>query len=225
MDWLSYKMYTPKHFEESDVSVMHELIRAQPLATLVTMGAGGLTANHIPLIASPEPTPYGTLLGHVARANSIWKELVSGKEALAIFHGPDAYISPSWYATKQETGKVVPTWNYAVVHAYGTLRVIDDPSWVRAQLELLTTQSEAAMPAPWAVSDAPAEYIEKLIHAIVGIEIVVTKLLGKWKASQNQPPENRAGVIAGLETLNASEMAELVRAAVNDGSQDPTPQN
>jgi len=218
-------MYIPKHFEEPNVSVMQDLIRAQPLATLVTMGAGVLTANHIPLIFSPEPAPYGTLLGHVARANSIWKDLASGTEALALFHGPEAYISPSWYATKQESGKVVPTWNYAVVHAYGALRVMDDPAWVRAQLELLTTQSEATMPAPWAVTDAPAEYIEKLIHAIVGIEIVVTRLLGKWKVSQNQPPENRAGVIAGLETLNASEMAGLVKAAAEDSIQDPTLQN
>ena len=171
-------MYIPKHFEEPDVEVMHALIRGCPLATIVTLGSEGLSANHIPLIVWPEPAPNGTLLGHVARANSLSKDFDQSRESVAIFHGPDAYISPNWYATKQETGKVVPTWNYAVVHAYGMLRIHDDPAWVRAQIEALTTQSEAAMPSPWAVADAPSEYIEKLVHAIVGIEIVVTRLLG-----------------------------------------------
>ena len=221
-------MYIPKHFEEPNVDVLHDLIRVQPLATLVTLGPDGLAANHIPLHLSPEPAPYGTLLGHVARANSIWKDVGPNQEVLAIFHGPEAYISPTWYATKQETGKVVPTWNYAVVHAYGALRVIDDAAWVRAQLELLTTQSEAAMPTPWAVSDAPPEYIEKLIHAIVGIEIVVTKLFGKWKVSQNQPERNQASVEEGLLSGGlpaAEQMALLVNAAARNPAQAREPIN
>jgi len=134
---------------------------------------------------------------------------------LAIFHGPDSYITPGWYATKQETGKVVPTWNYAVVHAYGSLRVIDDASWVRAQLETLTAHNEAGFAHPWSVSDAPHEYTEKLIEAIVGFEIVITKLTGKWKVSQNQPAQNQAGVITGLNNSglrDAEAMAALVAA-------------
>jgi transcriptional regulator len=218
-------MYIPKHFEQPDVQVMYELIRAQPLATVVTIGSECLVANHIPLILSEDPAPFGTLLGHVARANGVWKDLAAGGDALVIFHGPEAYISPTWYATKRETGKVVPTWNYAVVHVHGTLRVRDDPKWVRAQIDRLTAQSEAEMPAPWAVTDAPPEYIEKLVHAIVGIEIEITKLEGKWKASQNQPIENRAGVIAGLEAQDATGMSELVRTAAQGLPGESTPQN
>ena len=208
-------MYTPKHFEEPRIEVMHELIRARPLATLVTLTSGGLAANHIPLHLINTPTPFGTLRGHVARANPLWSDFAKDVEMLAIFHGPDSYITPSWYATKQETGKVVPTWNYAVVHAYGTLRVIDDSAWVRAQLEALTAHSEARFAQPWSVSDAPHEYTEKLIGAIVGFEIVITRLSGKWKVSQNQPAQNQAGVIEGLSNSgvrDAEAMAALVAA-------------
>jgi transcriptional regulator len=208
-------MYTPKHFEEPRINVMHELMRARPLATLVTMTSNGLDANHIPLHPVDTPAPFGKLQGHVARANPLWNDFKKEVEVLAIFHGPDSYITPSWYATKKETGKVVPTWNYAVVHAYGTLRVIDDATWVRAQLEALTAHNEAGFAQPWAVSDAPHEYTEKLLEAIVGFEIVITRLTGKWKVSQNQPAQNQASVIAGLNTSNhpyASEMAALVKA-------------
>jgi len=139
------------------------------------------------------------LTGHVAGANPIWNDLASEVEVLAVFQGLNAYISPSWYATKQETGKVVPTWNYAAVHAYGTLCIIDDAVWLRAQLEMLTADHEAGFAEPWAVSDAPADFTEKLIEAVVGIEISITRLEGKWKVSQNQPPRNRAGVVQGLK--------------------------
>jgi transcriptional regulator len=203
-------MYTPKHFDEPRVEIMHELIRARPLATVVTFDARGLIANHVPLHLSVEPAPLGTLRGHVARANKIPSDV----EALVVFHGPDAYITPSWYATKKDTGKVVPTWNYAVVHAYGILRLIDDASWVRTQLELLTDQNEKSFSKPWAVSDAPREYTEKLIEQVVGIEIVITKLSGKWKVSQNQPPHNQASVIEGLENSgqpDAISVAKLVK--------------
>jgi len=208
-------MYTPKHFEEPRTEVMHELMRARSLATLVTLTSNGLNANHVPLHLADAPAPFGTLRGHVARTNPLWRDFAKDIEVLAIFHGPDSYITPGWYATKQETGKVVPTWNYAVVHAYGSLRVIDDASWVRAQLETLTAHNEAGFAHPWSVSDAPHEYTEKLIEAIVGFEIVITKLTGKWKVSQNQPAQNQAGVITGLNNSglrDAEAMAALVAA-------------
>jgi len=185
------------------------------LATLITLSSGGLNANHIPLYLSETPVPYGILQGHVARSNPIFEQLNEDVEVLAIFHGPDAYISPSWYATKQETGKVVPTWNYAVVHAYGHLHVMDDPVWIRTQLESLTNQNEASFKEPWDVSDAPHDYIEKLIDNIVGFEIVITRLSGKWKLSQNQSEQNQIGVIEGLKASGVHEssaMAELIEA-------------
>lgn len=212
-------MYIPKHFEQPQIENMHELMRARPLATLITLSSGGLDANHIPLHLSDAPAPFGTLRGHVARANPLWRDFAKEVDVLAIFHGPDAYITPSWYATKHETGKVAPTWNYAVVHAYGTLRAIDDAAWVREHLETLTDHHEASFSKPWAVSDAPREFIEETIKAIVGIEIVITRISGKWKVSQNQPAQNRVGVIEGLGGCaegDASEMAALVEAATKD---------
>lgn len=213
-------MYIPKQFEEQRVDVMHELIRARPLATLVTLSSGELNANHIPLHLSESPAPFGTLRGHVARANPMLADLTNNIESLAMFHGPNAYITPSWYATKKETGKVVPIWNYAVVHAYGFLRVVDNAAWLRAQLEDLTTHNEASFSEPWAVSDAPRQHIEKMIAGIVGIEMVITKLSGKWKVSQNQPAQNQASVVAGLKGSvlpDALAMAALVEAgAKND---------
>jgi len=209
-------MYIPGQFEETSVDAMHELMRVRPLATLVTLSADGLNANHIPLHLSDLPAPYGTLQGHVTRANPLLDDLENDIEALAVFHGPDTYITPSWYASKKETGKVVPTWNYAVVHAYGFLRVVDDAVWLRAQLEALTTHNEASFPEPWAVADAPHEYTQKLISHIVGIEMVISRLSGKWKVSQNQPQQNQASVIEGLKASkleNSTAMAGLVDAA------------
>lgn len=202
-------MYIPKHFDEPRVEVLHELMRARPLSTLVTFSSGGLNANHIPLHLSAEPSPFGTLRGHVARANPIWSDLARDVEALVVFHGPDVYITPSWYPTKAETGKVVPTWNYVVAHAHGTLSVIDDASWLRAHLEALTAHNEAAFPKPWSLSDAPHEFTERLIGAVVGIEIVITRLAGKWKTSQNQPPQNQAGVIHGLRVSGSADALEM----------------
>ncbi len=195
-------MYIPKHFEETDPATLRELIRAHPLATIVTNGADGLNANHVPLLFTDS-----VLRGHIARVNPLAQE--SG-DSLAVFQGPGAYISPSWYATKAETGRVVPTWNYAVVHAHGVLRVIENAEWLRQQLHDLTDQSEAGFAEPWAVSDAPKDYVEGLLKAIVGIEIAVTKLVGKWKVSQNQPERNRITVCEGLQILGNSGMAELV---------------
>jgi transcriptional regulator len=208
-------MYIPKHFEEQRVDVMHELIRTRPLATVVTQSAIGLSADHIPLLVSESPGPFGTLRGHVARANPIVARLAGGSDALAVFHGPDAYVTPSWYATKLETGKVVPTWNYVAVHAYGVLRLVEDPAWLRDLLDRLTAHNEAKFAAPWSVADAPADYIDKSMKAIVGIEMVITRLTGKWKVSQNQSAPNRAGVVEGLKASggrDASEMASLVES-------------
>ena len=204
-------MYLPKHFAEPSVEVMHDLIRAHPLSTLITMTADGIEANHIPLFLSAQPGPFGTLYGHVARANPLWQIYQKDCEILAVFSGPNAYISPTWYATKKEHGKVVPTWNYAVTHAYGTLRVIDDAVWLRSHLTALTANNEANLPTPWAVEDAPHDYTEKMISAVVGIEITITRLIGKWKVSQNQSTQNRATVI---EALNASGGAQAVSMAM-----------
>ncbi|PPD47060.1 MAG: transcriptional regulator [Methylotenera sp.] len=211
-------MYVPAHFEETKIEMLHDLIVAHPLATLVTMTSNGINANHIPLHLVQEAGQYGTLQGHVARANPVWSDLVNNVEALVIFQGPSSYITPSWYPTKQEHGKVVPTWNYVTVHAYGALRVIDDPVWVKTQLESLTVQQEALFDKPWAVSDAPVEFTDKMIGAIVGIEILITKLIGKWKVSQNQPTLNQAGVVQGLDSLCRSEATELA-AIVEKASQ------
>jgi transcriptional regulator len=212
-------MYLPKHFAEPRVEVMHELMRAHPLATLVTFSSSGLDANHIPLQLVADATPFGTLQGHVARANPLWQTFDKGVEVLVIFQGPDAYISPSWYATKKETGKAVPTWNYAVVHAHGMLRAIDDTTWIRKQIEALTTRSEAPLPHPWAVTDAPDDYVEKMIAAVVGIEIEITRLSGKWKVSQNQPTENQAGIIEALRSNGNTAMADLVEARAKTADQ------
>ena len=203
-------MYIPKHFANDDVAEMQALMRAHPLATLVSHGPEGLEANHIPLLLEAHGA-CGTLQGHVARANPLWKAGNVTGEVLVIFHGDDSYISPSGYATKAEHGKVVPTWNYATVHAYGELKVIDDPVWLLKQASALTNAHEVALPQPWAVNDAPTDYIEKMLGAIVGIEITITRLLGKWKVSQNQPAENRATLIAALEKAG-NPMAGLIRA-------------
>jgi transcriptional regulator len=211
-------MYVPSHFEESRTEVLHRLIREHPLAVLVTLGSSELNANHIPFEIDPEPAPLGTLRGHVARGNPVWHEFSKEVEALLVFQGPQAYVTPSWYPTKKETGRVVPTYNYIVVHAYGPMRIIDDRTWLRGLVERLTNRQEAARPEPWKITDAPGDFIDKMLGAIVGIEIPVTKLLGKWKASQNQSAANRDGVIKGLGEIPGAEaaaMASFVKQAMN----------
>lgn len=208
-------MYVPKHFDVTDVSVMHDLIRKYPLATLVTHSQEGLNANHIPLHLTTSSEPYGTLQGHVSRINPLLTDIIEGSEELVIFHGPNAYISPSWYETKKQAGKVVPTWNYVVVHAYGKIRVIDDCEWLLTQLNNLTDVHEMNFLEPWTVSDAPNEFTEKLLESIIGIEMKITKLIGKWKVSQNQPEHNKQSVINGLNSFDAashSKMAEYIKA-------------
>lgn len=196
-------MYLPASFKETRTEILHGLIRRHPLAVLVTLGDDGLVANHIPLEIDPAAGEHGTLRGHVARANPMWKSHRPEIAALAVFQGADAYITPSYYATKAETGEVVPTWNYAAVHARGPLRAIDDPAWLRSFVEQLTARHEADREAatgaaPWQVSDAPEPYLERMIKAIVGIEIPIARIEGKWKVSQNRPAADRAGVAAGL---------------------------
>ena len=210
-------MYLPKHFEETRVQVLHELIHAHPLGALVVLTSAGLEANHIPLEVDPDPAPFGTLRGHIARANPLWRESARDTEALVLFQGPGIYISPAWYATKQETGKVVPTWNYAVVHAHGPVRFIDDRAWLRAFVEQLTNRHEAARPEPWRITDAPADYIDKQLGAIIGLEIPITRLVGKWKVSQNRPPQDRDGAVEGLSREGGdagAAMARLIRESV-----------
>src|SRR5262245_8771337 len=207
-------MYLPKHFEETRVPVLHELIRAHPLAALVVLTARGLDANHIPMEIDPDPAPHGTLRGHIARANPLWREVAPDAAALAIFQGPSIYISPSHYVTKRETGKVVPTWNYAVVHAHGPLHFIDDRAWLRGFVTRLTARHEAKRRDPWKITDAPGEFIETQLGAIIGIELPITRLIGKWKVSQNRPPHDREGVVEGLRQQGDPApvtMANLVR--------------
>ncbi len=205
-------MYLPSHFREDRPEVLRELIAKHPLAALISNGDTGLEANHIPLLFDPTSGPHGVLTGHLARANTQWQEMAN-QEVLAIFQGPQAYISPDWYPTKHETGKAVPTWNYAVVHVWGTVEVFEGGSRLREFLTRLTQRHEGDRPTPWAVADAPADYIDNLLRAIVGIELRITRIEGKWKVSQNQPARNREGVVAGLKSEQGDEgsrMAEII---------------
>lgn len=195
------------------------MIRSHPLGALVTSTADGLDANHIPFLIHADPAPFGTLHGHIARANPLARAAYPG-DALAIFQGPDHYISPSWYPTKQETGKVVPTWNYVIVHAHGPLRLIDDAAWLRAHLDALTNQHESGRAVPWRIADTPPGFVETLLPALIGVEIPIARLTGKWKVSQNRPPRDRDGVVAGLRaeaTDNARAMAtEVITSSPTD---------
>jgi transcriptional regulator len=193
-------MYLPPAFREEKLEALHGLIRTCPLGTLITTTAGGVVANHAPFTLYPEEgsAGFGLLRAHLARGNDQARPHGSTADALVIFLGVDHYITPSWYETKIRTGKVVPTWNYIAVHASGPMRVIDDPIWVRRQIEDLTTQHEGGRARPWAVSDAPAEFIASQLRAIVGIEIDLRDLKGKWKLSQNRTAEDRKGVADGL---------------------------
>lgn len=205
-------MYIPTQHAETDLATLHALIAAHPLGAWVSHAGGALQANHIPFLLDPLRGECGTLVGHVARANDCWKTL-DGSESLIIFQGSDAYITPSWYPGKHTHGKAVPTWNYAVAHAHGVPRVVDDRAWLREHLALLTDRHEAGQALPWHISDAPADYIDKLMGAIVGIEIPIARLEGKWKVSQNRPLPDKLGVIAGLlgrDDPQSAAMASLV---------------
>ncbi|HEU0202552.1 MAG TPA: FMN-binding negative transcriptional regulator [Burkholderiaceae bacterium] len=207
-------MYVPAHFEQTDVALLHDLIRAFPLGAWVVSNDGELLVNHIPFLIDPTRGAHGTLVGHVARANPVWQTLSATANAVVIFQGAQGYVSPSWYPSKHAHGKAVPTWNYAVVHAHGTPRAIEERDWLLDLVTRLTATQEARQAVPWKVTDAPADYIERQLASIVGIEMPISKLVGKWKVSQNRPPADRLGVVAGLmargdETSNA--MAALVQ--------------
>lgn len=204
-------MYMPAQFEEKRLDVLHALVGAHPLGALVACGAAGLDADHIPFEIAPPSAdaPLGTLRAHVARANPVWRR--DGAEVLVLFQGPSAYVSPSLYEEKRMSGKVVPTWNYAVVHAHGRLRTMDDPAWLLALLERLTASHEAGRAQPWTIADAPCDYVDALLKAVVGIEIVIDRLQGKWKASQNRPQADRERIAAGLgDSAESRAMARLM---------------
>ena len=203
-------MYTPSLFAEQRPEVLAEAIQRHPLAALLTAGsAGRLSASHLPMLLGDN-----ALMGHLARANPHWKEYVAGTEALAIFSGPQHYISPGWYPSKAEHGKVVPTWNYVVVHVRGTLTFHEDALWLKQNITALTDRQESLREDPWKVADAPADFIDGLVKSIIGVQMTITSLEGKWKVSQNRSEEDREGVIDALEEL-ASEpawnMAQLIR--------------
>jgi transcriptional regulator len=206
-------MYRPPAFREDRPEVLRALIRAHPLGTLVTAGTAGLVANLVPFTLDPARGRHGVLRAHLARANEQIAELRSASEVLVIFQGPETYITPSWYASKAEHGRVVPTWNYVVVQARGRPEVIDEADWLRTQIGELTHAHEDARAKPWRVTDAPDDFIDSQVKGIIGIEIPIARIEGKWKASQNRPATDREGVAAGLTAEGLSpEMAEIVAA-------------
>ncbi|MGX5913231.1 FMN-binding negative transcriptional regulator [Aliidiomarina sp. Khilg15.8] len=205
-------MYVPRHFEETDTHTLQQHIRDYGFGLLIVADENGIEANHVPFYLNCEQSDSpGLLQCHVARNNPVWKRLVAGVKVLVVFQGPDAYVSPSWYPSKAENGRVVPTWNYLAVHAEGDARVIEDPSWLHHHLRQLTDQHESGMNEPWAVDDAPAEFTERLVKAIVGIEIEIETLTGKLKASQNLPENNREGVKTGLEGSEVSRSQAMAK--------------
>ena len=215
-------MYVPRYNLETDVATLHGLIRAHPLGTWVTVGPEGPVANHVPVVLDPEPGPFGTLRCHLARANPAWRILADGGPVLVVFQGAEAYVTPSWYASKAEHGRVVPTWAYAVVHARGTARVVEDARWLRRHVAEMTDAFERPRPEPWAVSDAPEAYVDRLVRAIVGVELEVETLQGKWKAAQERSDADRSGVASGLTTEGAAGMArEVERAGASERTRAP----
>jgi transcriptional regulator len=207
-------LHVPEQNEETRVEVMHALIRSYSLGMWVTLGDNELVANHIPFEVSAERGEFGTLVGHIAKANPIWSRTPSEVTDLVIFQGPQSYISPSWYPSKHEHGKAVPTWNYAVVHAYGRPSFIEAKSWLYDHVSSLTKRHEASQPLPWSLSDAPVDFTDRMIGAIVGVEIPIQKLIGKWKMSQNRSESDRRGVVAGLmerEDAQSTGVAGLIQ--------------
>ena len=205
-------MYLPELFRVEDVPQMHALMRARPFAALVSAGSAGLFASHLPTVLKDEGR-HGVIECHLARANPHWRDLAASGETLMIFQGAQGYITPNWYPSKAEDGKVVPTWNFAVVHAYGRTQVMDDEEWLRRHVTELTAQQESDQPLPWAPSDAPESFINVMLRGIVGFRFVVTRLEGKWKMSQNRAPKDRQGVVSGLALRDRGDdqqIAELV---------------
>lgn len=206
-------MYTPPHFVQHDIETMQALMRSQPLATLVTQHAQGIEINHIPLLLHATSTGCGLLAGHLPRANALTKN-TQALNVSAIFHGPNAYISPNWYASQAETKQFVPTWNYTAVHAHGQMKLIDSADWMREHLTQFSNALESHLNQPWSIDDAPANHIDKLLTHLIGVEIIIEKLEGKWKVSQNRPERDRHSAAAELEKTgnsNALAIAQLMR--------------
>jgi len=191
-------MHLPDHFRVEDVAEMHALMRGRPFAALVSAGPSGLYGSHLPTVLKDEG-PNGVIECHLARANPHWKDLAAGGEAMMIFQGPEGYITPNWYTTKAQTGKAVPTWNYAIVHAYGRPEVMKDKEWLLRHVSELSDQQERTEAHPWKVSDAPESYVDVMLRGIVGFRFAITRLEGKWKMSQNREPQDRVGVVGGLK--------------------------
>ena len=204
-------MFLPDHFRVDDIAQMHALMRERPFAALVSSGASGLYASHLPTVLKEEGD-FGAIECHLARANPHWRELAEGGEALMIFQGPHGYITPNWYATKAETGKVVPTWNYAVVHAYGRPVVMQEKDWLKRHVGELTAQQERSEAQPWALSDAPESYIDVMTRGIVGFRFAIARLEGKWKMSQNRAEQDWKGVVTGLEARASGDDLEIAEA-------------
>lgn len=211
-------MYQPPLFREDRLDVMHALIRTHPFGLLVSAGAGGLLANAVPFVLDATASEKGTLRAHLARANPHWKEFTGeGGDCLVVFQGPQAYVTPSWYATKRETGKVVPTWNYAMVQVRGRCVAHEDAAWLRPQVEALTDGQEASRADPWKVSDAPDDFVAMQLRAIVGLEIPIAAIEGKWKVSQNRPDADKRGVHAGFVEQGETKAAMAALVAERGG--------
>jgi transcriptional regulator len=210
-------MYVPDHFRVEDVAQIHALMRAHPFAALISNGPLGLYASHLPTVLKDEGES-GVIECHLARANPHWRDLAEGNEALMIFQGTEGYITPNWYPTKAETGKVVPTWNYAVVHAYGRPEVMQEKDWLRRHVGELTAQQERTEARPWQVSDAPDSYIDVMTRGIVGFRFAITRLQGKWKMSQNRQEPDWKGVVEGLNARASGDDLEIAAAVTHQNA-------
>ncbi len=206
-------MYLPPHFSEPCLEELHRILREHPLGMLVTHGPAGLDANHIPFELDPERGPHGTLLAHVARANPLCTEFAGGADVMVVFRGVQGYISPNWYPSKHETHRQVPTWNYEVVHAHGRLRLVDDEKFVRGIVARLTRRHEATEPQPWKMGEAPADYLDRMLQAIVGVEIEVVRLEGKRKLSQNREARDVDGAVRALQARGQEALSSAMSGA------------
>jgi len=207
-------MYIPAHFAETRKEVLHSRIVQHPFGTLITHGSSGLDANHIPFELAAEDGELGVLRAHVARANPVWQEVANGDEVLVVFHAGEAYISPNWYPSKHELHKQVPTWNYMVVHAHGRITILDDERYVRGVVGRLTRTHEASEPKPWKMGDAPKDYVDAMVKAIVGVQVEITRLVGKSKLSQNKEARDIQGAAEALKSSGESQLADAMLAGV-----------
>ena len=211
-------MYLPEQFEETRPEELQQIMTAYPFGTLVTHGPSGLDANHLPFVLDPDASEHGQLRAHVARGNAVWREIRDGDEVLVVFDGADAYISPNWFPSKHEFHRQVPTWNYRTVHVRGTARVRDDARFVRGVVARLSRTHEARVEPsrPWKMSDSPKEFINDMLELVVGIEIDITSIVGKWKLSQNKEERDRMGAVKALRERGAHDMADAMQATLGE---------